>query len=149
MGLVEIVTETPREVEELQESAQPSHGLDSKIVLDLFKNFTTVGDLFKARFSGPYQIEKMLSQVNYLTKMADWKRLYQVCHVNMLKPYYDGERESDNQVLVTATQTQVQNEVEVMLQEDITEPSQSEWSLLVMLAPKPDGTQRFCMDYQK
>eukprot|EP00061_Rhincodon_typus_P012906 g38947.t1 len=34
-----------------------------------------VADPFKARFSGPNQIEKKLSQVNYLVKMPDRKKL--------------------------------------------------------------------------
>eukprot|EP00061_Rhincodon_typus_P000701 g12492.t1 len=62
------------------------------------------GEPFQAKFSGPYQIEKKLSQVNYLVKMLGRKKIYQVSHVNMLKPYYDREREPEKQVLVTATQ---------------------------------------------
>eukprot|EP00061_Rhincodon_typus_P004281 g22204.t1 len=63
-----------------------------------------VGDPFKARFSGLYQIEEKLSQVNYLVKMPDRKKLYQICHVNMLKPYDDRDRELEKQVFITASQ---------------------------------------------
>eukprot|EP00061_Rhincodon_typus_P008751 g31637.t1 len=38
-------------------------------------------------------------------------------------------------------------EVEAIFQEDIIKLSQSEWRLPIVLVPKPDGTQRFCMDY--
>eukprot|EP00061_Rhincodon_typus_P003028 g19109.t1 len=44
------------------------------------------------------EIEKRLSQVNYLVKMPDRITIYRVCHVNMLKPYYDRERELEKQV---------------------------------------------------
>ena len=40
-------------------------------------------------------------------------------------------------------------EVERMLEADITEPSNSEWANPVVLAPKPDGTLAFCVDYRK
>eukprot|EP00061_Rhincodon_typus_P006306 g26819.t1 len=44
---------------------------------------------------------------------------------------------------------QVQKEVQVMLQEDIIETSQSEWSSLIVLIPKSDGTQRLSeLDYR-
>eukprot|EP00061_Rhincodon_typus_P005238 g24510.t1 len=56
-----------------------------------------VRDPFKAKFSSPYQIEKKLSQVNYLVKMPDRKKTFLVCHVNVLKPYYDRERELEKQ----------------------------------------------------
>eukprot|EP00061_Rhincodon_typus_P008479 g31115.t1 len=45
--------------------------------------------------------------------------------------------------------SRAQKEVEAMLQEGITELNQSEWSLPIVLVPKPNGTQRFCVDYWK
>eukprot|EP00061_Rhincodon_typus_P009356 g32801.t1 len=46
VGLFKIVKEIPREIEELQESAQPSHRLESKIVPDLCKDFTHVAKIY-------------------------------------------------------------------------------------------------------
>ena len=40
-----------------------------------------------ATFSGPYEVESKLSDVNYLMKMPDRRRKKRVCHINMLKRY--------------------------------------------------------------
>ena len=36
-----------------------------------------------------------------------------------------------------------------MIEADVIEPAQSEWASPIVLAPKKDGTLRFCVDYRK
>lgn len=45
-----------------------------------------------ARFSGPYVIEKKLSDTNYAVLTPDRRRKSRVCHINMLKAYVDRDR---------------------------------------------------------
>ena len=43
---------------------------------------------FQAKFSGPYEIVKCLNGHNYVLGTADWRKKVQVCHINLLKPYF-------------------------------------------------------------
>ena len=43
----------------------------------------------------------------------------------------------------------LREEVQYLLDNDFIEPSQSEWSSLCILVPKPDGTFCMCTDYRK
>ena len=47
-----------------------------------------IGSPFQAKFSGPYSVLRQVSDVNYLISTPDRRRVSQLCHVNMLKPYF-------------------------------------------------------------
>ena len=47
------------------------------------------GNPLRARYFGPYVIDKKLSDLNYLVVTPDRRKQTQLCHVNMLKPYVD------------------------------------------------------------
>uniref|UniRef100_A0AAR2K9W7 Integrase catalytic domain-containing protein n=1 Tax=Pygocentrus nattereri TaxID=42514 RepID=A0AAR2K9W7_PYGNA len=40
-------------------------------------------------FAGPYVIEKRVGDLDYQIKTPDRRRKYRICHVNMIKPYYE------------------------------------------------------------
>lgn len=52
---------------------------------------------FQATFSGPYSVVKKLADQNYLIATPDRRSSTQLCHVNLLKPYYVRIQESGNQ----------------------------------------------------
>ena len=62
------------------------------------------GEPSKARFSGSYQIERKLSEVNYLTGTPDRRKTHRVCHANMLKRYFDREGEQKQEICMVITQ---------------------------------------------
>lgn len=43
---------------------------------------------FQAKFSGPYSVERCLSNENYLIGTPDRRKNFQLCHINLLKAYY-------------------------------------------------------------
>ena len=42
---------------------------------------------FQAKFSGPYEVDKKISETDYVILTPDRRKKTRVCHVNMLKPY--------------------------------------------------------------
>ena len=43
---------------------------------------------FQAKFSGPHTIVKQISEQNYIISTPKRRKPTQLCHVNLLKPYY-------------------------------------------------------------
>ena len=43
----------------------------------------------------------------------------------------------------------LENHINLQLAADVIEPAQSEWASPVLLAPKKDGTLRFCADFRR
>lgn len=46
-----------------------------------------VGSRLEARFSGPYEVERKISDIDYVVKTPDRRKKSHVCHVNMIKRY--------------------------------------------------------------
>ena len=51
--------------------------------------FPVIGYPLQAKYSGPYKVVKKISDTNYLVKTPDRRKETQVCHINMLKAYYE------------------------------------------------------------
>ena len=56
------------------------------------------GNVLKARYQGPYEVERKVSELDYVIRTLDRRKSTQFCHINMLKPYFDRSR--SDQVLV-------------------------------------------------
>ena len=54
----------------------------------------------QVRFCGPYLVTKKLNNVNYVISMPDRRKSQRLCHVNMLKKYF--ERETSKNVTKVA-----------------------------------------------
>ena len=66
------------------------------------------GHPLKASFSGPWVIEKKVSDVNYWVFTPDRRRKHQLCHVNMLKPYLRREKSKPVPNMITHIQEEVE-----------------------------------------
>jgi len=198
------------------------------------------GHPLRAQYHGPCVIDKKVSDVNYIVHTPERRKSKQLCHVNMLKEYYEREMGEDKIVAITTpvgseidhkctdddietpganlklnnsdiltnlgqklnhllpseqrqlrkligkykhlfpdvpSRTnaifhdvdvgdaspikqhpyrvnivkleQMRKEVKYMLENDIIEPSHSDWSSPCILVPKPDNSVRFCTDFRK
>ena len=56
------------------------------------------GRPLQARYFGPYIVDKKMSDLNYVLQTPDRRKQKQLCHINMLKPYYS--RKDDNVIPV-------------------------------------------------
>ncbi|KAK0134480.1 Retrovirus-related Pol polyprotein from transposon 412 [Merluccius polli] len=49
------------------------------------------GSPFGAKYSGPYTVTRKVSETNYVVATPERRRSTQLCHVNLLKPYYSSQ----------------------------------------------------------
>ena len=57
-----------------------------------------IGNTLQARYHGPYLVEKRISDLNYIIQTPDRRKQRQLCHINMLKPYFDKDSISSHSV---------------------------------------------------
>ncbi|KAK3106188.1 hypothetical protein FSP39_014556 [Pinctada imbricata] len=80
------------------------------------------GHPLQARYFGPYEIESKFSNVNYVVKTPGRRKEKRVCHVNMLKEYFDrSDRNFVKQVSTLANVNTLENCVEPECNEETVE----------------------------
>ncbi len=47
------------------------------------------GSTLQARYYGPYQVKEKVSELDYVIMTPDRKKTTRLCHINMLKPYFE------------------------------------------------------------
>ena len=57
------------------------------------------GKPLQAAYFGPYTVLKKVDELNYVVKTPDRRKAQQMCHINMIKPYYS--RDHNESVLKT------------------------------------------------
>ncbi|GFN81031.1 polyprotein [Plakobranchus ocellatus] len=112
------------------------------------------------RWQGPYIVRERISKVDYVVNVKGIDKVY---HINILKLYHEREEEGNafmslGVALVNddcSSQTETMSlkippmEVKKMLDMGVIEPSNSPYSSLIVLVKKPDGTNRFCIDFRR
>ena len=54
--------------------------------------FPLAGQTFHARYSGPFEVQRKVNDRNYVIKTTGRRKATQLCHINMLKKYFDKEQ---------------------------------------------------------
>jgi hypothetical protein len=68
------------------------------------------GQPLRAKYFGPFDIEKKVNDLNYIVKTPSRRKSKQLCHINMIKPYYDrSDVDRPNVESVAATGTEITN----------------------------------------
>ena len=71
------------------------------------------GDPLETRYFGPYIVSEKKSEQNYVMKTPDRRKSQQLCHTNMLKPYFERKKDIGPEIV---------NAVNVGLSKDSYEP---------------------------
>ena len=69
------------------------------------------GRPLQARYFGPYNIDKKTSDLNYIINTSERRKNKQMCHVNMLKDYFDRDSSISKPITVVNTVPQESNKV--------------------------------------
>jgi len=70
------------------------------------------GKPLSAKFSGPYEVTRRIGELDYLVRTPDRRKKHQLCHVNMLKPYYRVVPSSTGPVCAVSVVSPVEEEEE-------------------------------------
>ena len=58
---------------------------DDKVLILL----SVPGEPLRAKFCGPYEVEKKVNDLNYVVSTPDRRKTKRLCHINMLKQYFE------------------------------------------------------------
>ena len=81
------------------------------------------GRPLQARYFGPYTIDKKTSDLNYIINIPGRRKNKQMCHVNMLKEYFDRDSSISKPITVVNTVPQESNVFEPEVNSDFIDKS--------------------------
>ena len=81
------------------------------------------GRPLQARYFGPYTIDKKTSDLNYIINTPERRKNKQMCHVNMLKEYFDRDSFISKPITVVNTVPQESNVFEPEVNSDFVDKS--------------------------
>ena len=81
------------------------------------------GRPLQARYFGPYTIDKKTSDLNYIINIPGRRKNKQMCHVNMLKKYFDRDSSISKPITVVNTVPQESNVFEPEVNSDFIDKS--------------------------
>ncbi|KAL1250723.1 hypothetical protein QQF64_018519 [Cirrhinus molitorella] len=107
------------------------------------------GSAPQARFSGPYVVEKILSETNYLIRTPEHTPTQTHVLFHDIKIVNSSPIKQHPYRVNPQKREEMRKEVGYLLTHGLAVPSLSAWSSPCLLVPKPDGSFRFCTDYRK
>ena len=72
-----------------------------------------MGNTLKAKFHGPYKVIKKVNELDYIVETPDRRKSTQLCHINMLKPYYVESK--DKHVLISQEYPEIELDNDLLL----------------------------------